>query len=379
MPLLSIRQAEAIENGAGVHGPRIAFVVTDMRHHENTVNLQAFVDASKTKGASDEFLAALLLRRGWPADDVYAALGNYWERATGMPVPQRAGSGESSRDAFLYLLSFFTLATWITALGSMLFQFIDHWLPDAVSVAYVPDLRSEVTWQMASIAVAFPIFLIVMRVIFREAADDPERLQSGVRRWLTWIALLVTAGTMIGDLICFLGYFLMGELSARFVLKSGTVIALCAAVFAYYVVSLRWNRSTDVARERKRGIGFGAAAAAVVIAAFCVGLGVAGTPSQQRHFVADRTRVQDLRNIAFAVKNSYARNARIPATLAGLPIRRQTDPETNAAYEYRPKSAVDYDLCATFAANVTSDASSFWNHTAGRNCFALDAPGQVPW
>jgi hypothetical protein len=366
------------EKWARPYGPRIALAMTDMPHQEDTVNLQAFVDASKAKDASDEFLAALLIRRGWPADDVYAALGNYWERATGVPVPQRAASGESSRDAFLYLLSFSTLATWITALGSMLFQFIDRWIPDPVSGGYVPDLRSQVTWQMASIAVAFPIFLIVMRVIFREAADHPERRQSGVRKWLTWIALLVTAGTMIGDLICFLGYFLMGELSAHFVLKSATVIALCAAVFAYYVVSLRWNRSTDVARERKRGIGFGAAAAAVVIAAFCVGLGVVGPPSEQRHIEADRTRARDLRTIAYAVKNSYSQSAKIPGTLTGLNIRRLTDPETNAAYEYRPTAGTSFEVCATFNANLTSEAA-FWNHTAGRNCFVLDANLQIPW
>jgi hypothetical protein len=106
---------------------------------------------------------------------------------------------------------------------------------------------------------------------------------------------------------------------------------------------------------------------------------VAGTPSQQRHIEADRTRVRDLRNIALAVKNSYARNASIPTTLGGLPIRHQTDPETNAPYEYHPKLGTYYALCATFAANERGDASSFWNHTAGSNCFVLDASAPVPW
>jgi hypothetical protein len=350
-----------------------------MRHEEDTTNLQAFVDAGKSKGASDEFLAALLTRRGWPADDVYAALGNYWERATGVSLPQRAGSGESSRDAFLYLLSFATLATWITALGSMLFQFIDHWLPDAVAAGYTPDLRSEVTWQMASIAVAFPVFLFVMRVIFGEAAGQPERLQSGVRRWLTWIALLITAGTMIGDLISFLAHFLMGELSARFVLKSGIVIVLAAAVFAYYVTSLRWNRSTDVGRERKRGIAYGAAAAAVVIAAFCVGLGVAGTPSVQRRIEADSVRVQDIRQIAFVVQATDRRNGSVPQSLAGLRIVRRTDPESHQPYEYRPTGNDTWEVCATFATAETTPGDPFWNHGAGRTCFAFEASQAIPW
>ena len=186
--------------------------------------LEQFVEASKAKGASDEFLVTFLGRRGWPADDVYAALGSYWGRVTGLAIPERTAGGESSRDAFLYLLSFSTLATWSSALGSMLFRFIERWLPDPVSRDVYYNLRTSVTWQMASIAVAFPIFLVVMRMILGEAQTHPERLQSGVRKWLTYIALLLTAGGMICDLIWFLDYFLLGELTSRFVLKALTVM-----------------------------------------------------------------------------------------------------------------------------------------------------------
>src|SRR5580658_1643165 len=209
-------------------------------HEEDAVRLSEFVEASKAKGASDEFLAAFLTRRGWPADDVYSALGEYWERATGLSIPARSGAGESSRDAFFYLLSFATLATWATALGSMLFQFIDRWFPDSISAAPL-DLRQSVTWQMASIAVAFPIYLLVMRMIVRDTHEHPERLRSGVRKWLTYLALLGTAGTMIGDLIWFLDCFLAGDLTARFALKAVTVMAICGAIFFYYLGSLCVN------------------------------------------------------------------------------------------------------------------------------------------
>jgi hypothetical protein len=128
---------------------------------EDAAKLQEFIEASKSRGASDEFLATFLSRRGWPQDEVYAALGGYWERATGITVPERTASGESSGDAFLYLLSFSTLATWSGALGSMLFRFIERWFPDPVSHDYVYNVRNAVTWQMASVAVAFPIFVLI--------------------------------------------------------------------------------------------------------------------------------------------------------------------------------------------------------------------------
>jgi hypothetical protein len=357
---------------------------------QDASKLQDFVDSSRSKGATDEFLAALLTRRGWPAADVYTALGKYWEASTGLAIPERAGAGESARDAFLYLLSFSTLATWTAALGSMLFEFINHWFPDAVSRNSTWDLRSTVTWQMSAVVVAFPVYLLVMRTILREAAHHPESLESGVRKWLTYIALLGTAGTMICDLICFLDYFLAGGLSARFVLKAATVMAISAAVFAYYITSLRWNRSANLERAKSRSVIFGAAATLVVAAAFSIGLGVAGTPSAQRRIEADRKRVEDLRNLGYAIKLRHDQDpsAVIPVTLANLKgSPRTTDPETGAAYEYHPKSGAAYDLCANFVAASSDEGSqvrygyqsNFWEHGKGRSCFALDASKPVPY
>ena len=68
-------------------------------------------------------------------------------------------------------------------------------MTDPVSrTTYYASMRRSVTWQMATLVVAFPIFLLVMRAIVRENAAHPEQLQSGVRKWLTYIALLGTLG-----------------------------------------------------------------------------------------------------------------------------------------------------------------------------------------
>lgn len=245
---------------------------------ESTETLSSFLEAAKSKGASDEFLCTLLIRQGWPANDVYDSLGQYWQRLTGVGIPARTTGGESARDAFLYLLSFSTLATWATSLGSLIFDLINHWVPDAVSPEFTPDLRSVVTWSLARIAVAFPIYLFVTALAVKEGVNYPERLQSGVRKWLTYIALLGTAGTMICDLIWFLDYLLKGEVTLRFVLKSSTVMLICAGIFIYYLSSLRWTRSTGAAKARAQNRLFAAMSAVAVAAAFCTGLVIAGTP-----------------------------------------------------------------------------------------------------
>jgi hypothetical protein len=346
--------------------------------------LQEFIEATKAKGASDEGLAALLSRKGWPVSQVYAALGDYWARATGLEVPARVGRGESSRDAFLYLLAFSTLTTWACALGSLLFDLINHWLPDAVAPGNAIMLRSSLTWRMASLAVAFPIYLLVMRRIVRETAAEPERLESGVRKWLTWIALLLTAGSMIGDLIWFLDYFLTGELTPRFVLKCFVVFAITGAIFAYYTASLHSPKTDDVPPTVSRDFLFGAGASVAAIIVFCTAFLVAGTPGTQRQLEAERRRVNDLRQIAGAVFQYRAQNGAAPASLSEPLIRQRlgtkasSDPETKAPYEYRLTEGTKYQLCAGFSATAT-DAGSFWNHPAGRSCFELDATQTAPF
>jgi hypothetical protein len=210
-----------------------------MEQTSKSETIQAFIEASKAKGAADDFLVDLLREQGWAAKDIYAAFGRYYQSLTGLPVPLRAGgAGEAARDAFLYLLAFSTLGTWTIALGSLVFTYIDRWLPDPLARrAY--EAPFEVSSEMACIIVAFPIFLLVMRFVLKEVETRPEKLESGIRKWLTYIALLIAAGTVIGDLITFLTFFLQGELTARFVLKVVTVVVIAGGVFAYYLGSLK--------------------------------------------------------------------------------------------------------------------------------------------
>ena len=360
---------------------------------QQQARLLEFIEASKTKGASDEFLAGLLARRGWSEQDVYAALGQYWERAAGFPIPDRPGRGESSRDAFLYLLSFSTLATWSSAFGSLLFRLIERWFPDPVAMQTIYNVRSAATWQMASIVVAFPIFLFVMRLILREAQDRPEHLESSVRKWLTYIALLLTAGSMICDLIWFLDYFLGGELTIRFVLKCLTVMLICGGIFSYYLGSLHWDRNANMNRVKRRSVYFAASAAAAVVLVFCFGVAATGTPSVQRQLQADSKRVQDLHAIASAMYGWHARtrwdrtSETLPKTLSqlvgkGIMSWQISDPETRVPYTYTVKSGTVYELCAAFSSEEPQDESrrtQFWHHGQGQTCFTLDASSPPSW
>jgi hypothetical protein len=336
--------------------------------------LQPFIDAAKQRGAGDEFLAELLASRGWPPRDVYAALADWWERTTGIALPAKHSNAENARDAFLYLLAFSMLATWASALGSIWFRLIELWFPDPVVGGYPYDFRSTVTWQMACILVALPIYVFVMRAILRETGASPERIESGVRKWLTYIALLLAATGVVCDLVWFVDYFLKGEITVRFFLKCAVVLIICGSIFWYYFGFLR---------GRARSAIFGAATLAAASATVVLGLTTAGTPAVQRKMEADIKRVQELRSLAIGLAALPAPPRLLSEFAAARPGLRAADPETGMQYEYTVKSAKEFELCATFSRPASPHtqpyASAFWSHAAGRSCFAFETGRPVLW
>lgn len=204
-----------------------------------TSELLEFLEAAKRQGMSDETLVALLRGRGWPEEDAYRALADHYEAQSGLQVPAYKRSG-SAKDAFLYLLGFSTLSIWTFGVGSILFTLIDRWIKDPLnSRPYYGNTYYQMADALASVIVAFPAYIFVTRYIVRELEVHPEKLESGVRKWLTYIALLVAAGVVIGDLITFLNYFLRGELTTRFVAKVAVVLVIAGGVFWYYLGSLQ--------------------------------------------------------------------------------------------------------------------------------------------
>jgi hypothetical protein len=86
--------------------------------------------------------------------------------------------------------------------------------------------------------VAFPVFLLASLTIGKQVAADPTRRNSAMRKWLTYLTLLVAAGVIVGDGITLVFNVLSGELTTRFVLKVLVVAVVAGAAFGYFTWSM---------------------------------------------------------------------------------------------------------------------------------------------
>lgn len=203
--------------------------------------LITFVRDALLRDLPREQIRAVLLQAGWRADQVSSALGAYAEVACPIPVPMPKPY-LSARDAFMYLLLFTTLYISAFDLGNLVFQFIDHAFPDGSASVLVhgdASFRAGIRWPVASLLIAFPIYVLIATLLRRAIARDPGKRASKVRKWLTYLTLFSASITLIGDCTSLVASFLGGELTVRFLLKIATIAVIAGAIFAYYLRDLR--------------------------------------------------------------------------------------------------------------------------------------------
>jgi Domain of unknown function (DUF5671) len=345
--------------------------------------LAEVIEALKTQGASDEFVVALLKQKGWSEKRILQAFTAHYEARMGQPIPDHGGSIEAAKDAFFYLLTFLTLGVWTVELGALFFTVIDLTFPNPALSTFNPswNIRS-LSDNLAGIIVAFPLFFLITRSQIRDARLRPERLESPVRKWLTYLALVIAAGTLIGDMVTFLAYLLRGDLETRFVLKVLTLLLIAGGVFGYYLGALRREEVSE-----QRNWRYAAFAGALVVFGLIAGFYKIGSPGQQRILTEDKRRLWDLSYLASSLHQDWAASAdkdnfAMPRKLEE--VRRMsngdarlTDPVTGAPYEYLPGDKTSYRLCATFASADPEAEYSGWSHPRGHYCFPLDASRPV--
>jgi len=288
----------------------------------------------------------------------------------------------TAKDVFSHLLAIVTLFMGVISFIALYFQYINVKFPDALQFYYTGAL-DIIRNSMSVLIVAWPVFILVSWMIYKDLKNDPAKTNIGIRKWLLYLTLFVASITIIVDLITLVNYFLNGEITTRFILKVAVVLVVAAAVFGYYLWDLR--REVIVKTVLARNVAI--ITAIVALGTVVLGFVFVGSPATQRLVRFDDQRINDLSNIQNETINYYSLKRVLPTNLSDLnnsisgfivPV----DPSTQAAYEYTIKSPLEFELCATFGTDTSTNQSATtspiyyggpygqnWNHGIGHVCF----------
>lgn len=211
--------------------------------------LDIFIRDALNRGEKRERIAAALAAAGWTQREIDNALDDYADNDLGLAVP-KPRPYVSAREAFLYLVLFILLGVVAWNLGSLLFALIDTAIADELDQEYgyfFASRETQIRQAIAGLVVGGPLFAWLALHIRKQRRNNPAMQRSRVRKWLTYIALIIASFTLIGDAIGLVYSFLAGELSTRLLLKLLVVAILAGGVFVYFIRDAEEGDANDQA------------------------------------------------------------------------------------------------------------------------------------
>lgn len=205
--------------------------------------LKQYIKAALEQGADRGQITSTLTGSGWAESVVLKTLEQFvGVDAHGVPIPApRMQAHQIARDIFVYTLILVTLGLSAFALGGLLFNLIERYVPDAVTGGYYRQriMDRGISWAIAQLLIAFPAYTGLSYWVQKDVQQFPQKRESLIRKLLIYGILGITAVVGLGDLIATLTTYLQGDMSTRFALKALVVLGLSALVFVYYLFEMR--------------------------------------------------------------------------------------------------------------------------------------------
>lgn len=291
----------------------------------------------------------------------------------------------SPKDVFLHILMIGALYVSVFMFSSLWFDYINLLIPDKLNYYYRGILEGVLTGT-ATLIVVFPVYLFTSWLLEKDIAAVPEKRELRVRKWLVYLTLFASAVAIIVEVVRLVYNFLSGELTMNFFLKILVVLVVASLAFGYYL----WDAKRTVGSASKLPGIFAAATGIIVFGSIAFSFFLVGSPAHQRAVRFDDQRVSDLQNIHSQIITYWQQKEVLPSSLENLVdsvsgFVPPADPDTSASYEYKIKSPLSFELCATFGAKSIENgafdrgysypaiagktASDNWSHETGHACF----------
>lgn len=370
--------------------------------------MKIYIENKVQTGAGKDQIKEQVMAVGWTEEEFDKAYADALV-ATGVPVPAITRGNYTKRasvgDVVLNFFSFILLGIIVSALGTLYFAVINVFFSDKLSTNgyyssyYYERISITIHYAISALVVSFPLYYLAVRMWLKRFREDETKIESKLTKWLTYLVLLGTSVTIVGDLITVLFTFLQGEITMRFILKALVVLVLAGMVFGFYFLERKKIQyRVDIPRCWFRVFGY--VLAGMIILGTVFGLMASGGSSTERDRRFDEQRSQNLSQITSCITRYAQSMKQLPVTLTEMSSYQATascgriyDPETSDIYEYRVIKPLriqstgvqlgTIELCANFAVSSLTDKAggtssvnsnyyydnNFLQHGKGRTCF----------
>lgn len=287
----------------------------------------------------------------------------------------------SAQYAFLYFLSLVALIFTATSIGSIIFQIINKYVVDILSNYGNSFQIGAVQFAISAIIIAAPIYYITTNFIQKALYKGELDEKSGIRRWLSYLILLIASIIILGYLIGILNSFFQGELTNKFILKAITAILISGMAFDFYFYDI--NRKKVVGKKNKWiKTFFWISLVVIIITLMSAFIFVFESPSKIRDRRIDDRNSERLGKIDNAVNNYYDIEKKMPNNLDELlnrfdymEIEDFENIQNGKNFQYKVTGDNLYQICTEFLVDYKEidqnqrGFGGFYKHPAGQHCF----------
>ncbi len=294
------------------------------------------------------------------------------------------------KDFFVWMGAVITFYWSVIAFILLIFNYINYTFPNTLIRYPVDPYQSGISYEMASIIILLPLYIVIMRVIHNDILRDATRKEIWVRRWALLLTLFLTGVVMVIDLITLLTIYLNGEdMTISFLLKVAVIFLVAIGIFIHFIADLRGYWDSFPKRKQVVMVSVILLAIATIVSGFFI----VGTPKHSRLLRYDAQKVSDLQAIQSQVVYYWQAKQKLPEIITDINKTSfynrgvQSDPQTGNKYTYKITGASSFKLCATFnlqgntnigyskitvppTINNKKIIGDNWYHSKGKVCFS---------
>ncbi|MBN2854029.1 hypothetical protein JXK06_00635 [Patescibacteria group bacterium] len=268
--------------------------------------------------------------------------------------------------AFYYLLSLVSLIFIGIAVGLIAFGIIDKTVIDPLKNLYFSNGDNSLRFAISALLIATPIYYYSLFLINRGLKKNELKIDSQIRKWLTYFIILVSILIILGVFISIINNFLEGELSLKFFLQSLSMLLISGLVFSYYFHDIKVEDRVLAKKMKKI---FLVLSIIFISAAFVSVWFFVESPKEARNRKLDNILLQRINSLENLVNTYYEENELIPADVDELRSANNessyiledkyfVDPETGAPIEYKKTGDKSFEFCVTFRESAKSDKNN---------------------